>query len=35
VRQLLLDAGALEAVHVEPRAAVYRIAPLASRAGCR
>jgi uncharacterized membrane protein len=31
VRQRLLDAGALEPVHVEPRAAVYRITPLSSR----
>ncbi len=34
VRQLLVEAGALEAVHVEPRAAVYRIVPLAKRDGC-
>ena len=35
VRQLLLEAGMLEEVHVEPRAAVYRIRPLAGAPGCR
>jgi len=35
VRDLLLEAGALEPVHVEPRAAVYRIAPLAPAPACR
>jgi hypothetical protein len=34
VRQLLIEAGALEAVHVEPRAAVYRIVSLARCCGC-
>ena len=33
VREQLLEAGALEPVHVEPRAAVFRIAPLAARDG--
>ena len=35
VRQLLLEAGMLEPIHVEPRAAVYRIRPLAGAPGCR
>ena len=35
VRQQLIEAGALEPVHVEPRASVYRIAPLAKSGGCR
>jgi len=34
VREMLLEAGALAPVHVEPRAAVFRIAPLAPTAGC-
>jgi hypothetical protein len=34
VRDSLLEAGALAPVHVEPRAAVFRIAPLAPVAGC-
>ena len=34
VRQLLLEAAVLEPVHVEPRAAVYRIRPLAGAPGC-
>jgi hypothetical protein len=34
LRDRLLDAGALAPVHVEPRAAVYRIAPLAADDGC-
>ena len=35
VRELLLDAGALVAVHVEPRAAVFRFAALPPASGCR
>ena len=35
VRQVLLDAGALVPVHVEPRAAVYRLAGAEPVAGCR
>lgn len=35
VRDMLLEAGALAPVHVEPRAGVFRIAPLAPVAGCR
>jgi hypothetical protein len=35
VREQLAEAGALEPVHVEPRASVYRIAPLAKGGGCR
>jgi hypothetical protein len=34
VREMLAGAGDLEPVHVEERAAVYRIAPLASEDGC-
>lgn len=34
VRDRLLDAGALVPVHVEPRAGVFRIAPLAPLGGC-
>jgi hypothetical protein len=34
VRQLLLEAGVLDPVHVEPRAAVYRIRPLSGPPGC-
>ena len=34
VRDKLLDAGALAPVHVEPRASVFRITPLAPAAGC-
>jgi hypothetical protein len=34
VRELLEAAGALAPVHVEPRAAVYRLAPLTPEAGC-
>ena len=35
VRDRLLDAGALAPVHVEPRAGVFRIVPLAAEDGCR
>jgi hypothetical protein len=35
VRSLLLESGALEAVHVEPRASVYRLKPLAKQGECR
>jgi hypothetical protein len=35
VRERLLEAGALVPVHVEPRAAVYRIGPLAPAPVCR
>ena len=34
VRDRLLEAGALEPVHVEPRAGVFRLAPLAKGGGC-
>jgi sugar phosphate isomerase/epimerase len=34
VRDRLLDAGALAPVHVEPRAGVFRITPLAAGEGC-
>ncbi len=34
VRDMLLEAGALAPVHVEPRASVFRLVPLAPAAGC-
>ena len=34
VRDKLLEEGALVPVHVEPRAGVFRIAPLAPEGGC-
>ena len=35
VRELLLDSGSLEPVHVEPRAAVYRFKDMPVATGCR